>query len=772
MAQGKTGSVTFSKTNYSFEWKLRISYSETYDVTANTSSVTITKVEMLGNWSGRTYNADMIIKVNNTTALTLTAPVGSTYANNGVYNGGETQYWTIVDDPGSLSPTPKTGSVTGIAHNADGTKQVSISIEKTTTSGFTLPTLYSQYGSANFNAGGITIDLTTIPRKSSFSTSGSTIGGTMNFTINRASSAFMHKLEYRYGSSGSWLPITNSATVGTSYSWTIPTTCGNSIPSSMSGSWQFKCTTYSGTTNIGETINTVTLYIPSSAKPQVTSGWASAWLDNTGTSAAGKSTYYTGISIIKVAFDTSKVSVQYGATAGTKNVKATYAGRQVTTTTGNLGTIGATSIYVDVSVTDARGLSTTDRIQLTAVQYIAPSLSGVSIFRCTDQGVAKDDGTYISIFANVNGQTAGGNSLVLQWQYKSTGSFSTAETITAGAANIKSGFAQNTSYTVRLTVTDMANSASVDVIVPTAAVAFNIREGGNGAAFGGYSQAADVLEVGWNLKLDKAIFPEHVTNLNTAWADLPVDNMGSMGLAYGANVTNAPTGVTGDIVVLQQKEQSGGWGAQMILSDQGMYYRKIHGGAWQAWKRLDDTTVITAIDDYDHRLTTADQSIGDNQLKFFHATGLMATNKPASDGYILQFGWDNSSPAYTKQLFIRNSQTAQMQLRGRDTSSWGSWIDIVANDGIRVEEKACATISSIGANSNGNTSVNVQKSGYTAVGIVGILGTGTAGLAYSDYYTDGINAYVWYRNTTGSAKSNVVIKFKILYIRGGNIYLG
>lgn len=492
MAQGKTGYVDFKKTNYGFEWTLRLNWSETYDVASNTSNVTITSVQMQGNWSGRTYNGDMLIKINGTTAITLNL----NSLNNGVYNAGQDRFNTIVNDPGAASPTVITGSVNNIAHNADGTGTATFSIEKLN---LDYPTLYSPYGSSTFNAGSVSAQLTTIPRKSSFSTSGNTIGGAMSFTVTRASSAFTHTLQYRYGTSGSF---TNIATgVGTSYSWTIPVSFGDSIPTAASGTWQFKCITYSGTQNIGETINTVTLYIPSSAKPTANDGWVTVSLDNTGTAAAGKSAYYTGISKVKVEFDTSKVTVNYGATANVKNVSASYNGTTITSD-GYLGIIQATSISVSVSVTDSRGLTTSDTKTLTAVQYIAPSLSGVSVFRCDANGDPKNDGTYISIFANVSGQTAGGNALTLKWQYKSTGSFSTAATINASAANVRpqSGeqysFAQNTSYTVRLTVSDMANSASVDVIVPTAAVAFNLKDGGTAAAFGRYAQTDKTLDIG------------------------------------------------------------------------------------------------------------------------------------------------------------------------------------------------------------------------------------------------------------------------------------
>lgn len=486
MAQGKTGYVDFTKTNYSFPWVLRINWNETYDVSANTSNVTITSVQMQGNWSGRTYNGDMLIKINGSTAITLNL----NSLNNGVYNAGQDRFNTIVNDPGVQNPTTITGSVNNIAHNSDGSLDAVFSIEKLN---LDYPTLYSAYGSATFNAGSVSTPLTTIPRASTFSTNGSTIGSAMSFTITRASSAFTHTLQYRYGTSGSF---TNIATgVSTSYSWTIPTSLGSSIPTAMSGTWQFKCITYNGSTNIGEATKSVTLYIPSDSAPTCTTGWAVASLDNTGTSAEGKSTYYVGISKVKATFDTSKITPRYGATANVKNVSATYNGTTITST-GYLGTIQATSISVTMTASDSRGKTTTATATLTAVQYFTPYLSDITVSRVTVNDVER-----CSVKAKAHYVTTGTTLSMTAAIKPSSGSFGTATSISDNTASVIGGsLVPTTSYVVRFTISDgVGGTATTDVTLPTAFATFNLKEGGHGAAFGKYAEMDNALDIGdWN----------------------------------------------------------------------------------------------------------------------------------------------------------------------------------------------------------------------------------------------------------------------------------
>lgn len=118
-------------------------------------------------------------------------------------------------------------------HNADGNWSSDISFD-----GYVYQTKVSNSGS---------IILPLIPRASSVSGGSGNIGGTTTINVNRASSSFTHTLEYAFGN----LTGTIATGVGTSHTWTIPTSFYTQIPNSNSGSGTITCKTYSGNTLIG-----------------------------------------------------------------------------------------------------------------------------------------------------------------------------------------------------------------------------------------------------------------------------------------------------------------------------------------------------------------------------------------------------------------------------------------------------------------------------------------------------------------------------------------
>ena len=106
----------------------------------------------------------------------------------------------------------KLGSKTiTVSHNADGTKSIALTAEWDC--GFD-----SSYTPRHLSLSE-TVTLTTIPRASTATTSGSTLGETLTITIKRASSSFKHKLYYTCGSVKDQLIAEN---VSTSYSWNAP----------------------------------------------------------------------------------------------------------------------------------------------------------------------------------------------------------------------------------------------------------------------------------------------------------------------------------------------------------------------------------------------------------------------------------------------------------------------------------------------------------------------------------------------------------------------
>ena len=60
---------------------------------------------------------------------------------------------------------------------------------------------------------------------------------------------------------------------------------------------------------------------------------------------------------------------------------------------------------------------------------------------------------------------------------------------------------------------------------------------------------------------------------------------------------------------------------------------------------------------------------------------------------------------------------------------------------------------------------NVAREGYTPLGIVGLLGSGTSGVAFQDHYINGTKAYFYLRNVTSSRVVISNLRVRILYVK-------
>ena len=143
-----------------------------------------------------------------------------------------------------------------ISHNSDGTKSFSLSCEAG---------VYT-YAVSVTASGTHTLD--TIPRASTVSATNTNLNSASTITITRASSSFTHTLTYSFGSTTGTIV---SKTTSTSVSWTPALTLANQIPNAVSGTCTITCDTYNGPTKIGSKTCTLTLTVPASVKPTMTS---------------------------------------------------------------------------------------------------------------------------------------------------------------------------------------------------------------------------------------------------------------------------------------------------------------------------------------------------------------------------------------------------------------------------------------------------------------------------------------------------------------------
>ncbi|MDR1240266.1 MAG: DUF859 family phage minor structural protein [Oscillospiraceae bacterium] len=245
-----------------------------------------------------------------------------------------------------------------ISHNSDGSKTLTcsawISMDVVSSS----EQSYSQ-------------GLTTIGRASSFSGGSGNIGSSTTITISRASSSFTHILYYQFGSSD-WVTIASG--VGTSYSWTIPTSFYSRVPNSNSGTGTLWCETYNGSSYIGSYSISFTFYVTNS-NPTFSSSQIS-YQDTNSTVAA-----ITGNNqqIVR-----NQSSLQISFTSATARNSASMSSYQITfngstTTRTSSGSISygivnsGNNLSVSIKAIDSRGNSTTASKTITFLDWSSPT---------------------------------------------------------------------------------------------------------------------------------------------------------------------------------------------------------------------------------------------------------------------------------------------------------------------------------------------------------------------------------------------------------------
>lgn len=427
------------------------------DITSNTSQVDIT---FSVTSSGATYNemgdTAGYVELDGKRIANLAGKCFSKNTTTTLYNGRHT-----------------------VAHNADGTKTVSVS------AGFDLNTSSYRWLYADKK-----LTTTTIPRASSVAAANFTIGVSGNVCINRASSQFSHTLRYSIGSASG--PITNGKISGNTVAWTPPTALAAQMPNTVSRELDIICETYSGGNLVGTTHNRVTLCVPESYRPTIQSVTltpvnANSWL-------AQEKIFVEQY---------SKCRVQTTATAGKGSCI-----REITITgigNGNgadwtSGYLGGGSKTVTVTAYDGRpGRKGVVSRTIPVYSYAAPAISAAKVFRCDANGKAQADGTYLYVYCRGEVTSLDGrNVLTLQMRVRpSNGVWGGYTALTNGAGKVIPGYSAQKSYEVEVTVSDCLGEAkTVAYMVPTAEVALHLRPGGKGVAIGKYSEKKR-LSVRW-----------------------------------------------------------------------------------------------------------------------------------------------------------------------------------------------------------------------------------------------------------------------------------
>lgn len=129
---------------------------------------------------------------------------------------------------------------------------------------------------------------------------------------------------------------------------------------------------------------------------------------------------------------------------------------------------------------------------------------------------------------------------------------------------------------------------------------------------------------------------------------------------------------------------------------------------------------------------------GDKGLRMYLATSSMTTGKPAADGYILNFDWDTTA-GWSSQMYIKNSNSPIMQIRGMNAGTWGSWYTLYSTNNKPTPAEIGAAASSHTHNYAGSSSAggaaNSANTLATARTINGTSFNGSANITTANWGT-------------------------------------
>ena len=459
---------------------------------ASSGSITTNEVEGRSLTLSWTLSSQSVEKNTSTISWTLKGSgSASGYVMSGAFKAvinGVTVYTSEPRIELRNNTTVASGTAT-IAHNSDGTKSFSLSCEAG---------IYTYAVSATASG---THTLTTIPRASTISATNANMGSASTITITRASSSFTHTLTYSFGNATGTIA---TKTTSTSVSWTPTLTLANQIPNAVSGKCTITCKTYSGTTEVGSKTCTMTLTVPSSVKPTITSLTA-ARVD--GTVPTSWEIYVQSKS--KATLTINGAAGAYGSTISSYSITGGgYSSTASSFTTGFLNTSG--TITFTASVTDSRGrVSANATVTISVVAYSAPSFSKYISQRCNSAGTASDSGTYVKSTVNfsyascnskntINTATYYRNTTETSWTNASK-AFTSGTAFTFGGGNISA----ESSYEVKFKLTDAFTSIEVTDTLSTASVVMDFKSGGLGVAVGKVAETDQCFEVSdaWDVKV-------------------------------------------------------------------------------------------------------------------------------------------------------------------------------------------------------------------------------------------------------------------------------
>ena len=548
-------------------YRLQIAWEVTSQSVANNTSSVTAKVQLVSTGSSYTINSS----ASKSGSLTI--------------NGTKYTFSFTAALSGNQTKTIYTKTVT-VSHASDGTKTCAFSA----TAGINVTLSGTYYGNVTASGNGT---FNTIARASSISavTASVSVNGTntCKVDISRKSSSFTHTVVFSFGSYSK-----TTTGVGTSTSYAIPQSWLNAIPNATSGTAKVTVTTYSGSTKIGSAVSkNFTLTVPASVVPTISSVAVADTTTNQNTFGNMVQNKSKAKFTITAAGALSSTIKAYKTVFESK----TYTG--ATPTTSTITKSGTASAVI--TVTDSRGRTATYTKTWTVVAYAAPKIVSFTAARCLADGTENYEGTFLKAAFNfsissVNSKNK--NAYVIEYKPQSGTTWTALTNGTGYAVNTsiisaEGLFDVDSSYDLRLSITDSFGTVRVQTEIPTAFTLLDFNASGRGVAFGKVSELTEGVEFALPTSFSHAEVPSSPIYLQSGQDLNDLLEPGYYAIpntAVSATLLNKPwtATATGGVYVFVEGDGMGKWQvAHRLAKDDGeIYERSYYQSSWGNWYRV------------------------------------------------------------------------------------------------------------------------------------------------------------------------------------------
>lgn len=444
--------------------------------------------------------------------MTLTIPTSGTWSYSLSING-KAFSGTVSKDVLLDWVLIATETVSGISHNSDGTKSITVSGSVTAPSGTTL--------GGHKSSGSDTFQMDTIPRASSIdsvSCASSYFNGKLTYKYTPQASSFYNRCNISLNLNGEYIAV-KSINLGqkgaAQQTGTVTLTedeqaiIYNKLPNTSKGTLRFTLRTYSDSgysKQVGDAdAKEITLYVPKNSSTLPDPGATLTAVHSLGSGFDGL--YVQGKSKVKATFAGKG---KYGATikSYSMSVDGNNYGSSDSYTSGYLSGYG--TITVKVTATDSRGYPNTVSKSIFVMAYAKPKVvshsgeTDIICARCDSSGKLSDSGTYLKVKARRSYSKCvdvGGvqrNFCGIRVRYKTeNGSYSSWKTLLASTnvstdqvdsgALYEGALLVTQTYIAQVDVVDtVGNHTSVTFTIPTDKVYKHEDGARRSFTFGGY----------------------------------------------------------------------------------------------------------------------------------------------------------------------------------------------------------------------------------------------------------------------------------------------